>query len=277
MMFKGILKEQTIQVGIGFVFIVVLLGTFILPEWMSNNFMYGLSRGLAVLGLMILWRTNLVSFGHALYYGFGAYAVAIAQKYLGVTDVFLRILIAIAAAGLLGFVLGFILRRYREIFKIIPIGNAKIFDISSINMDNKILIINGPNLEMLGKRKESVYGNFTLKDLENELLKESETLGCNLDFFQSNIEGEIINKINGLDESYVGIIINPGGLTHTSVSLHDSLEIKTIFKIEVHLSNIYSREDFRRKSLIAPACDCSIIGMGKDGFIYALRYLIKNI
>ena len=116
MMFKGILKEQTIQVGIGFVFIVVLLGTFILPEWMSNNFMYGLSRGLAVLGLMILWRTNLVSFGHALYYGFGAYAVAIAQKYLGVTDVFLRILIAIAAAGLLGFVLGFILRRYREIF-----------------------------------------------------------------------------------------------------------------------------------------------------------------
>ena len=144
-------------------------------------------------------------------------------------------------------------------------------------MDNKILVINGPNLEMLGKRKESVYGNFTLKDLENELLKESETLGCNLDFFQSNIEGEIINKINGLDESYGGIIINPGGLTHTSVSLHDSLEIKTIFKIEVHLSNIYSREDFRRKSLIAPACDCSIIGMGKDGFIYALRYLIKNI
>ena len=98
-MFKGILKEQTIQVAIGFVFIIVLLGTFILPEWMSNNFMYGLSRGLAVLGLMILWRTNLVSFGHALYYGFGAYAVAMAQKYLGVTDVFLRIIIAIAAAG----------------------------------------------------------------------------------------------------------------------------------------------------------------------------------
>ena len=130
---------------------------------------------------------------------------------------------------------------------------------------------------MLGKRKESVYGNFTLKDLENELLKESELLGCSLDFYQSNIEGEIINKINGLDESYVGIIINPGGLTHTSVSLHDSLEIKSILKIEVHLSNIYSREDFRRKSLIAPVCDCSIIGMGKDGFIYALRYLTKKL
>ena len=144
-------------------------------------------------------------------------------------------------------------------------------------MDKKIAIINGPNLEMLGKRKESVYGNFTLKDLENELLKESESLGYSLDFYQSNIEGEIINKINGLDESYFGIIINPGGLTHTSVSLPDSLEIKSILKIEVHLSNIYSREEFRRKSLISPACDCSIIGMGKDGFIYALRYLTKKL
>ena len=144
-------------------------------------------------------------------------------------------------------------------------------------MDKKIAIINGPNLEMLGKRKESVYGNFTLKDLENELLKESESLGYSLDFYQSNIEGEIINKINGIDESYLGIIINPGGLTHTSVSLPDSLEIKSILKIEVHLSNIYSREEFRRKSLISPACDCSIIGMGKDGFIYALRYLTKKL
>ena len=115
-MFKGILKEQTIQVGIGFVFIVVLLGTFILPEWMSNNFMYGLSRGLAVLGLMILWRTNLVSFGHALYYGFGAYAVAMAQKYLGVTDVFLRIIIAIAAAGLLGLFLVLFLEDIEKYF-----------------------------------------------------------------------------------------------------------------------------------------------------------------
>ena len=115
-MFKGVFKEQAVQVGIGFVFVIVLLGTFVLPEWMSNNFMYGLSRGLAALGLMILWRTNLVSFGHALYYGVGAYSVAIAQKYLGVTDIFLRVVIAIIAAGLLGYVLGFILRKYREIF-----------------------------------------------------------------------------------------------------------------------------------------------------------------
>ena len=100
-MFKGVFKEQAVQVGIGFVFVIVLLGTFVLPEWMSNNFMYGLSRGLAVLGLMILWRTNLVSFGHALYYGVGAYSVAIAQKYLGVTDIFLRVVIAIIALRLL--------------------------------------------------------------------------------------------------------------------------------------------------------------------------------
>ena len=115
-MFKGIFKDQSVQVSIGFVLILLILGSFVLPEWMSNNFMYGLSRGLAVLGLMILWRTNLVSFGHALYYGFGAYAVAMCQKYFGITDIFLRFFIAVTAAGLLGFALGFILRQYREIF-----------------------------------------------------------------------------------------------------------------------------------------------------------------
>ena len=115
-MFKGILKDQSVQLSIGFVLILLIFGSFILPEWMSNNFMYGLSRGLAVLGLMILWRTNLVSFGHALYYGFGAYAVAMCQKYFGITDIFLRFFIAVVAAGLLGFALGFILRKYREIF-----------------------------------------------------------------------------------------------------------------------------------------------------------------
>ena len=111
-MFKGILKDQSVQTSIGVIFILLIFGSFILPEWMSNNFMYGMSRGLAVLGLMMLWRTNLVSFGHALYYGFGAYAVALCQKFFGVTDIFLRLLIAVAAAGLLGFALGFILRKY---------------------------------------------------------------------------------------------------------------------------------------------------------------------
>ena len=93
-------------------------------------------------------------------------------------------------------------------------------------MSKKILVINGPNLEMLGKRDKSKYGDFSLESLTDLLEKEAEKLNCEIEFFQSNLEGELINKINGLDESYNGIIINPGGLTHSSVSLHDSLEIK---------------------------------------------------
>ena len=108
-------------------------------------------------------------------------------------------------------------------------------------MSKKVLIINGPNLEMLGKRDKAKYGDFSLDSLIKLVSDEATKPNCNVEFFQSNLEGEIINKINGLDESYDGIIINPGGLTHTSVSLHDSLEIKNCHKIEVHISNIYSR------------------------------------
>ena len=118
-------------------------------------------------------------------------------------------------------------------------------------MSKKILVINGPNLEMLGKRKENIYGDFTLKDLEEEISKEATKLDCIVEFFQNNVEGELINKINDLDDSYNGIIINPGGFTHTSVALHDSLEIKKIPKIEVHISNIYSGEDLdKNQSLL---------------------------
>ena len=143
-------------------------------------------------------------------------------------------------------------------------------------MVKKILIINGPNLEMLGKRDKSKYGDFSLENLMTMLSDEASKLGCEVEFFQNNIEGEIINKINSLDESYDGIIINPGGLTHTSVSLHDSLEIKQFPKIEVHISNIYSREEFRHKSIIAHACTSSVIGMGSSGYLYALRHLVNQ-
>ncbi len=142
-------------------------------------------------------------------------------------------------------------------------------------MSKKILVINGPNLEMLGKRDKSKYGDFSLESLTNLLEKEASQLNCEIEFFQSNLEGELINKINGLDATYNGIIINPGGLTHTSVSLHDSLEIKNFPKIEVHISNIYSREEFRQKSIIAHACTSSIIGMGSEGYLYALRHIIN--
>ena len=126
---------------------------------------------------------------------------------------------------------------------------------------------------MLGKRDKSKYGDFSLESLTDLLEKEAAILNCEIEFFQSNLEGELINKINGLDESYNGIIINPGGLTHSSVSLHDSLEIKNFPKIEVHISNIYSREEFRQKSIIAHACTSSIIGMGSSGYLYALRHI----
>ena len=108
-MFTGIFKDTSVRVLIVFMISLCVISSFILPDWMQNNFMYGLSRGLAILGLMLLWRTNLVSFGHALYYGFGAYAVALCQKYFGITDILLRFTIAVVAAGLLGFCLGFIL------------------------------------------------------------------------------------------------------------------------------------------------------------------------
>ena len=143
-------------------------------------------------------------------------------------------------------------------------------------MTHKILVINGPNLEMLGKREKNIYGDFTLKDLEKTITDKSVELNCEVVFFQSNIEGEIINKINSLDDSFSGIIINPGGLTHSSISLHDSLEIKIFPKVEVHLSNIYKREEFRRKSVVAPACTCSILGMGLDGYLFALKHIVDN-
>lgn len=115
-MFTGIFKDTSVRILITFMIALCVLSSLVLPDWMQNNFMYGLSRGLAILGLMLLWRTNLVSFGHALYYGFGAYAVALCQKYFGMTDILLRFTIAVIAAGMLGFFLGFILRKYREIF-----------------------------------------------------------------------------------------------------------------------------------------------------------------
>ena len=108
-------------------------------------------------------------------------------------------------------------------------------------MSKKILVINGPNLEMLGKRKENIYGDFTLKDLEEEISKEATKLDCIVEFFQNNVEGELINKINDLDDSYNGIIINPGGFTHTSVALHDSLEIKKIPRLR-YIFLIYTLE-----------------------------------
>ena len=138
----------------------------------------------------------------------------------------------------------------------------------------KIAILNGPNLNRLGKREPEIYGSQTLEDLEKRLNAEAEKLTCKLDFYQSNHEGELIDKIIDLEDSaYGGLIINPGGLTHTSVALRDAIAGSNISTIEVHISNIHQREDFRQKSVTAGACTGSIAGLGFQGYSLALRFL----
>lgn len=138
----------------------------------------------------------------------------------------------------------------------------------------KIAIINGPNLDRLGRREPEIYGRATLKDLEQMLRAAARTLDVSLTFFQSNHEGALIDKLGELaDRNYAGIIINPGGLSHTSIALRDSIAGTAIPTIEVHISNIRRRESFRRKSMTAGACVAMISGRGLPGYVLALRRL----
>ena len=146
-------------------------------------------------------------------------------------------------------------------------------------MNKKILIINGPNLNLLGEREQSQYGNNTLNDIENECFKLSEEFNDKIEFFQSNTEGEIVNKIQQVRNEFNGVIINAAGFTHTSVSIRDALEILKIPIIEVHISNIYKREEFRRKSLLSGVVTGGIFGLGTECYILAikaLQSLMKN-
>ena len=146
-------------------------------------------------------------------------------------------------------------------------------------MNKKILIINGPNLNLLGEREQSQYGKNTLKDIENECVKLSEEFNDKIEFFQSNIEGEIVNKIQQVRDEFHGVIINAAGFTHTSVSIRDALEILKIPIIEVHISNIYKREEFRQKSLLSGVVTGGIFGLGTECYILAikaLQSLMKN-
>ena len=146
-------------------------------------------------------------------------------------------------------------------------------------MNKKILIINGPNLNLLGEREQSQYGKITLKDIENECVKLSEELNDKIEFFQSNIEGEIVNKIQQVRNEFNGVIINAAGFTHTSVSIRDALEILKIPIIEVHISNIYKRDEFRHKSLLSGVVTGGIFGLGTECYILAikaLQSLMKN-
>ncbi len=135
----------------------------------------------------------------------------------------------------------------------------------------KILVIDGPNLNVLGQREPDIYGRTTLAEIHDSMKKLAGELGIELDFFQSNHEGEIIDRLNAASGTCDAIIINPAGYTHTSVAIRDALAGTSVPAIEVHLSNIYSREEFRHKSLTAPACVGQITGFGANSYLLALR------
>ena len=146
-------------------------------------------------------------------------------------------------------------------------------------MNNKIIIINGPNLNLLGEREQSQYGSITFEKLKENCLKKSKELNLQIEFFQSNIEGEIVDKIQSSRKDFDGIIINAAAFTHTSVAIRDALDIFKKPIIELHISNIYKREKFRQKSLISDIVTGGIFGLGADGYILAIismQKLIKN-
>ena len=142
-------------------------------------------------------------------------------------------------------------------------------------MNNKIIIINGPNLNLLGEREQSQYGSITFENLKDDCLKKAREIQLNLDFVQSNIEGEIVNLIQDARNKYDGIIINAAGFTHTSVAIRDALNIFKKPIIELHISNIYKREEFRHKSLISDVATGGIFGLGSNGYILAIISIQK--
>ena len=146
-------------------------------------------------------------------------------------------------------------------------------------MIQKILVINGPNLNLLGTREKEKYGNASLADIQKKCEAHCKKIDLQVDFKQSNVEGEIVNFIQDTKEKYQGIVINAGGYTHTSVAILDALLSVKKPTIELHITNIYKREDFRHKSLISKAADGIICGLGIDGYIMALngiKEIIKN-
>ena len=140
---------------------------------------------------------------------------------------------------------------------------------------SKIIILNGPNLNLLGEREKNQYGNFTLKDIEKKCKGYAVKNNIKLSLFQSNIEGEIVNQIQDARNNQEGLIINAGGYTHTSVAIHDALKILKIPIIELHITNIYNREEFRHKSLISKIANGVICGFGADGYIMSLQAMNK--
>ena len=146
-------------------------------------------------------------------------------------------------------------------------------------MSLNILFLNGPNLNLLGQREQSQYGSITYEELKKKCEEKCKDLDLEVKFVQSNVEGEIVSIIQSANEKFDGIIINAAAFTHTSVAIRDALEIYKKKKIEVHISNIYKREEFRQKSLISDVVNGGIFGLGSDGYILAIiamHKLLKN-
>lgn len=139
----------------------------------------------------------------------------------------------------------------------------------------KILVVNGPNLNLLGTREPEVYGTLTLEKINEELLKYAKELGVDIEFFQSNVEGEIVNAIQAARQNCAGIVINPAAYTHTSVAIRDAISAVALPAVEIHISNVYAREEFRKHSLIAPVCIGQIAGFGLDSYKLAMLALVK--
>jgi len=137
----------------------------------------------------------------------------------------------------------------------------------------KVLIINGPNLNMLGKREQSIYGDMTLNEINSEAVRYGSSVGFEVDTFQSNSEGEIIDTVHAAEGKYEGVIINPGAFTHTSYAIRDAIASVDVPFVEVHLSNIHSREEFRHSSVTAPVCMGQISGFGPNSYILGLEAL----
>ena len=142
-------------------------------------------------------------------------------------------------------------------------------------MNNKIIIINGPNLNLLGEREQSQYGSITFEKLKENCIQKSKDLNLYLEFAQSNVEGELVDLIQDARNKYDGIIINAAAFTHTTVAVRDALDIFKKPIIELHISNIYKREEFRQKSLISDVATGGIFGLGADGYILAIIAMQK--
>jgi 3-dehydroquinate dehydratase-2 len=155
-------------------------------------------------------------------------------------------------------------------------GKRKSWKRKMIRM-KKILIINGPNLNMLGVREPGIYGSATLKDVEESLLRLSAELGVEADFFQSNYEGAIIDRIHQAFGQCDGIVINPGAFTHYSYAIRDAIDSVKIPTVEIHISNVHAREEFRHHSVIAPIAVGQIMGFGIYGYQLALRAIVNHL